>query len=44
VVLTEARAAWEGETARAHYVSDALVTSHSLFAEVGHERNGVFFR
>jgi hypothetical protein len=43
VVLNEARAEWEGETARAHYVSDLLATSHSLFAEVGHERNGVFF-
>ena len=32
-----------GETALAHYVSDPLATSHSLFAEVGHERNGVFF-
>jgi hypothetical protein len=44
VVLNEARAEWEGETARARYVSDLLATSHSLFAEVGHERNGVFFR
>jgi hypothetical protein len=43
VVLTEARAEWEGETPKAHYVSDPLATSHSLFAEVGHERNGVFF-
>ena len=43
VVLNEARAEWEGETARARYVSDLLATSHSLFAEVGHERNGVFF-
>jgi hypothetical protein len=43
VALTEARAAWEGETAKAHYVSDALATSHSLFAEVSYERNGVFF-
>lgn len=43
VVLTEARAEWEGETAKAYYASDLLATSHSLFAEVGHERNGVFF-
>ena len=44
VVLNEAKAEWEGETAKAHYVTDLLATSHSLFAEVGHERNGVFFR
>jgi hypothetical protein len=44
VVLNEARAEWEGETAKAHYVTDLLATSRSLFAEVGHERNGVFFR
>jgi hypothetical protein len=43
VVINEARAEWEGETAKAHYVSDPLATSASLFAEVGHERNGVFF-
>ena len=43
VVINEAKAEWEGETAKAHYVSDLLATSHSLFAEVGHERNGVFF-
>ena len=28
---------------KAHYVSDSLATSASFFAEVGHERNGVFF-
>jgi hypothetical protein len=44
VVLNEAKAEWEGETAKAHYVTDLLATSRSLFAEVGHERNGVFFR
>ena len=44
VVLNEAKAEWEGETAKAHYISDLPATSHSLFAEVGHERNGVFFR
>jgi hypothetical protein len=43
VVLNEAKAEWEGETAKAHYVSDLLATSTSIFAEVGHERNGVFF-
>jgi hypothetical protein len=44
VVINQARAEWEAETAQAHYVSDPLATSQSLFAEVGHERNGVFFR
>ena len=43
VVLNEAKAEWEGETAKAHYVSDALATSASIFAEVGRERNEVFF-
>jgi len=43
VVINEAKAEWEGETAKAHYVSDPLAKSQSLFAEVGHERNGVFF-
>jgi hypothetical protein len=43
VVINEARAEWEGETDLAHYVSDPLATSSSLFAEVGRERNGVFF-
>ena len=27
VVLNEAKAEWEGETAKAHYVSDLLATS-----------------
>ena len=43
VVINEAKAEWEAETALAHYISDSLATSASLFAEVGHERNGVFF-
>ena len=43
VVINEAKAEWEGETAQAHYVSKPLAKSQSLFAEVGHERNGVFF-
>jgi hypothetical protein len=43
VVINEAKAEWEGETAKAHYVSDPRATSTSLFAEVGHEHNGVFF-
>jgi hypothetical protein len=43
VVINKAKAEWEGETAKAHYVSAPLAKSQSLFAEVGHERNGVFF-
>jgi hypothetical protein len=43
VVINEAKAKWEGETAEAHYVSGPLRKSRSLFAKVGHERNGVFF-
>jgi hypothetical protein len=43
VVFNEARAAWKAKTAFASYVSDPAATSFSLFAEVGHERNGVFF-
>lgn len=43
VVLTTAQASWEAETATARFVSDASSTSFSLFAEVGHERNGQFF-
>jgi hypothetical protein len=43
VVINEAKAAWRGDTALASYVSDPIETSQSLFAEVGHERNGVFF-
>ena len=43
VVFNSARAAWEAETEAARYVSDPAWTSLSLFAEVGHERNGAFF-
>lgn len=41
--INSARASWRGETAAALFVADAPSTSVSLFAEVGHERNGVFF-
>ncbi|MGH9839453.1 MAG: hypothetical protein ACREEM_11790 [Blastocatellia bacterium] len=43
VVLNSAQVAWEARTATARFVSDPASTSTSLFAEVGHERNGVFF-
>lgn len=43
VVLNSAQAWWSGETSAARYVTDDISTSSSLFAEVGHERNGVHF-
>ncbi len=43
VVLNSAKAWWSGETAAARYVADDISTSFSLFAEAGHERNGVYF-
>jgi hypothetical protein len=42
VVLNSAQAWWHGETSEALYVADDISTSASLFAEVGHERNGVY--
>jgi hypothetical protein len=44
MVLNEARIEWTGETETARFESDDIDTSFSLFAEVGRERNGVFFR
>jgi hypothetical protein len=43
VVFNSAKVAWSASTATARFVSDPASTSTSLFAEVGHERNGVFF-
>jgi hypothetical protein len=43
-VRTAATIKWNGETKRFKYVSDASFTSHSTFAEVGFERNGVSFQ
>jgi hypothetical protein len=43
VVFNSATAAWEGETPDIKFVSDPASTSESFFAEVGTERNGVFF-
>jgi hypothetical protein len=43
VVLNTARAWWSGETSEARYVADDISTPASMFAEVGHERNGVYF-
>lgn len=42
-VFNTARVQWVGETAAAHYVTDADGPQDSLFADVGHERSGVFF-
>ena len=35
---------WSATTANYEFVSRPANTSSSLFAEIGHERNGVFFR
>ena len=35
---------WSATTTNYHFVSHPASTSSSLFAEIGHERNGVFFR
>jgi len=43
VVFNEARVQWVGETAAPHFVTDLDGEQDSLFAEVGHERNGVYF-
>jgi hypothetical protein len=43
VVFNTAHAEWSAESRTARYVSNAAETSRSLFAEVGQERNGVFF-
>jgi hypothetical protein len=44
VVFNSARVWWRGETATSLFVTDPIeAPGTSLFAEVGHERNGVFF-
>ena len=43
VVFNTAKVAWTAASESARFVSDAASTSTSLFAQVGHERNGVFF-
>ena len=35
---------WSATTAKYEFVSQPAGTSSSLFAEIGHERNGAFFR
>jgi hypothetical protein len=44
VVFNSARVQWSAETAAARYVTDPCAPQDSLFAEVGHERSGVYFR
>jgi hypothetical protein len=43
VRLTTAQAWWKAESEFVLFETDAIETSHSLFAEVGMERSGVFF-
>jgi len=44
VVINSARVWWRGETDTSLYITDPIdAPETSLFAEVGHERNGVFF-
>lgn len=42
-VRTRARMEWTATAGGYRFRSDPLATSSSLFAEIGHERNGVFF-
>jgi hypothetical protein len=39
----EMRIAWSGEAGGYRFVSDPADTSESLFAIIGHERNGIYF-
>jgi hypothetical protein len=43
-VRNNAQMAWTATVGDYHFVSDPLGTSASAFAEIGKERNGVFFR
>jgi hypothetical protein len=43
VVFNSATCEWRARTDFATFVSDPATTSTSPFAEVGHERDGVFF-
>lgn len=42
IVYTEATMSWTATTGGTTFQSDAASTSQSVFAELGHERNGVF--
>lgn len=43
VIENTATMQWTATTGGVTFVSDPANTSHSVFAEIGHERNGVFF-
>src|SRR5438094_9116545 len=45
-VVSSATVEWEGlnKKSGAHFVSDPRSTSHSVYAAVGHLKNGVFYR
>jgi hypothetical protein len=45
-VVSSATVEWEGlnQTTGAHFVSDPRETSHSLYAALGHLKNGVFYK
>jgi len=42
-VRTGAQMEWTATVGHYHFVSAPLATSSSPFAELGHERNGIFF-
>lgn len=42
-VRGQAQMEWSGTSGGFHYVSAPLATSFSLFAEIGHERNGSYY-
>ena len=43
-IRNTAQKEWTGTVGDYTFVSDSLATSSSAFAEIGHERNGSFFR
>ena len=43
-IRNTAQMEWTGAVGDYTFVSDPLATSSSSFAEIGHERNGSFFR
>lgn len=43
VIENQAIMEWTATVGGAAFVSDPARTSHSAFAEIGHERNGIFF-
>jgi hypothetical protein len=43
VIENKATMQWTATVAGVTFASDPADASHSIFAEIGHERNGVFF-